>query len=77
MAIPDYQTVMLPLLGFLKDGKEHNIGEVVDALADEFNLAAKIKGDRFIFLRMTFPTARLKGLGRRINVKGAGGSCRK
>lgn len=39
MAIPDYQTVMLPLLRFLKDGKEHNIGEVVDSLANEFNLS--------------------------------------
>ena len=41
MAIPDYQTVMLPLLRFLKDAKEHSIGEVVDALADEFNLSAE------------------------------------
>jgi restriction system protein len=39
MAIPDYQTIMLPLLRFLKDGKEHNIGEVVDALAEEFDLS--------------------------------------
>jgi restriction system protein len=41
MAIPDYQTLMLPLLRFLKDGKEHNIGEVVDSLANEFNLSAE------------------------------------
>lgn len=39
MAIPDYQTVMLPLLRFLRDDKEHNIGEVVDALAEEFGLS--------------------------------------
>jgi restriction system protein len=39
MAIPDYQTLMLPLLQFLSDGQEHNIGEVVDALADEFALS--------------------------------------
>jgi len=39
MPIPDYQAVMLPLLRFLKDGKEHNIGEVVDSLAGEFNLS--------------------------------------
>ncbi len=39
MPIPDYQTVMLPLLRFLKDEKEHNLGEVVDALAVEFNLS--------------------------------------
>lgn len=41
MAIPDYQTVMLPLLRFLRDEKEHNIGEVVDELADEFSLSAE------------------------------------
>lgn len=41
MAIPDYQTIMLPLLQFLKDGKEHNIGEVVDSLADQFKLSTE------------------------------------
>ncbi|MDH4079901.1 MAG: restriction endonuclease [Nitrospira sp.] len=41
MAIPDYQTVMLPLLQFLKDGKEHNIGEVVNSLAAEFKLSTE------------------------------------
>jgi restriction system protein len=41
MAIPDYQTVMLPLLRFLRDEKEHNIGEVVEKLADEFSLSAE------------------------------------
>lgn len=40
MAIPDYQTLMLPLLHFLKDGKEHNIGQVVESLANEFDLTA-------------------------------------
>lgn len=39
MAIPDYQMIMLPLLRFLKDENEHNIGEGVDALAKEFNLS--------------------------------------
>ena len=32
---------MLPLLQFLKDGKEHNIGEVVDSLADQFKLSTE------------------------------------
>jgi restriction system protein len=41
MAIPDYQTVMLPLLRFLEDEREHNIGEVVDSLAEDFNLSAE------------------------------------
>jgi len=39
LAIPDYQTVMLPLLRLLKDGKEHYLGEVVSSLADEFKLS--------------------------------------
>jgi restriction system protein len=38
MAIPDYQTVMLPLLRFLRDGKEHSLGEAIDAIADQFQL---------------------------------------
>ncbi len=38
MAIPDYQTVMLPLLKFLADGVEHSLREAIDALADEFSL---------------------------------------
>jgi restriction system protein len=38
MAIPDYQTVMLPLLKFLADGGEHSLREAIDALADEFSL---------------------------------------
>jgi restriction system protein len=41
MAIPDYQTVMLPLLQILSDGNEHHIGEVVDSVADDFNLSAE------------------------------------
>ncbi len=38
MAIPDYQTVMLPLLRFAGDGQEHALRETVDALASEFRL---------------------------------------
>jgi restriction system protein len=39
MAIPDYQTVMLPLLDFVSDGKEHHIKKVREALAVHFNLS--------------------------------------
>lgn len=38
MAIPDYQTIMLPLLKFASDGKEHTLREAVDKLANEFKL---------------------------------------
>jgi restriction system protein len=40
MSIPDYQTIMLPILRFLSDENEHNIGQVVDAVAGEFGLSA-------------------------------------
>lgn len=38
MAIPDYQTCMLPLLEFFKDGEEHNSRETVEHLAHHFQL---------------------------------------
>jgi restriction system protein len=39
MAIPDYQTIMLPLLQFAGDGKEHTLRESVEKLADVFKLS--------------------------------------
>lgn len=39
MAIPDYQTVMLPLLQLAADGKEHRLRDVIDGLADDFGLS--------------------------------------
>ena len=39
MAIPDFQSTMLPLLQFAGDGKEHSLRESIDALADHFRLA--------------------------------------
>jgi restriction system protein len=38
MPIPDYQAIMLPLLRFAGDGKEHTMREALDALALEFKL---------------------------------------
>ena len=38
MAIPDYQTIMLPLMRLLNDGEEHYLRDVVQQMADEFNL---------------------------------------
>ena len=38
MAIPDFQSIMLPLLRFLIDRKEHSLRETIEALAEEFNL---------------------------------------
>lgn len=38
MAIPDYQTVMLPLLNSVSDGKEHRVKDAIGVLADQFGL---------------------------------------
>lgn len=39
MTTPDFQPLMLPLLSFLYDGKEHSFRESVEALADQFELS--------------------------------------
>lgn len=36
--IPDYQSIMLPLLKYMGDKKEHHIRDATEQLADEFNL---------------------------------------
>ncbi len=38
MAIPDFQSVMLPLLKFCSDNEEHKMKEAVDGLSKEFRL---------------------------------------
>jgi len=38
MSVPDFQTIMLPLLQFASDGEEHSIHEAVDELARHFSL---------------------------------------
>jgi restriction system protein len=39
MAIPDYESVMLPLLTFAGDNNEHSKRDTIDALADYFKLS--------------------------------------
>ena len=39
MAIPDFQSLMLPLLRQLADGAQHRAADVVAALAGEFRLS--------------------------------------
>lgn len=41
--IPDYQTLMLPLLKLLSDGKEHKYRDVIEKLASEFKLSEEEK----------------------------------
>lgn len=39
MAIPDFQSIMLPLLKLCADGQEHTNREAIDALAQNFSLS--------------------------------------
>ena len=43
MPIPDYQTIMLPLLQFFSDKKEHAIKEAIDHISKKFNLTEEEK----------------------------------
>jgi len=38
MAIPDYQSLMLPVLKIAADGNEHRTRETITSLADQFGL---------------------------------------
>jgi restriction system protein len=39
MAVPDFQTLMLPLLKLTGDGQQHTLAEAVERLGDEFQLS--------------------------------------
>src|SRR5262245_17594478 len=41
MAVPDFQSFMLPLLRLAADGEEHSLAEAVERLADEFQLSSE------------------------------------
>lgn len=43
MPIPDFQTIMLPLLKFAGDKKEHSIREAIEYIANAFNLSEEEK----------------------------------
>jgi len=43
MAIPDYQSIMLPLLKFAEDKKEHSVSEAIDYISKLFNLSDEEK----------------------------------
>src|SRR4051812_36679557 len=38
MAVPDFQTLMLPLLKLASDGQQHTVSETVEQLAQQFQL---------------------------------------
>jgi restriction system protein len=39
MAVPDYQSLMLPLLQFSADGEIHTLAQAVDVIADQYKLS--------------------------------------
>jgi restriction system protein len=43
--IPDYQTLMLPLLKLVADGKEYEFKKLIDVLATQFNLTEEEKSE--------------------------------
>jgi restriction system protein len=55
MSIPDYQSLMLPLLKHTSDGKEHSFPSIVDALASDYKLTDSERrellpsGSQFLF----------------------------
>lgn len=45
MPVPDFQTIMLPLLRFAADGIEHSMNEAREALAKEFVLTPEERAE--------------------------------
>ena len=45
MAIPDYQSIMLPLLRFATDGNEHSLREAIEGLSEQFGLTDAEKNE--------------------------------
>ena len=58
MAIPDFQTLLLPLLEFSADGQEHATVDAAEALASRFQLTdAERNGESFRGGRRLSPIA--------------------
>ena len=45
MAIPDFQTLMLPVLELLKDGKPVKLSEMVEIMSDKYNLTEEERNE--------------------------------
>ena len=67
MTIPDFQSLMLPLLTFLADGKEHTTKDTLNYLADQFQLTDEQRQEMLpsrnqtvFYNRVTWAKAHLK-----------------
>ena len=47
MTIPDYETIMLPVLKLAGDGNEHSLRDVTDHIINEFDLTEDEQKDTF------------------------------
>ena len=47
MTVPDYQTLMLPLLRLTQDGEDHKVSALVESLADVYDLSEEDRDKRF------------------------------
>jgi restriction system protein len=79
MSIPDFQSIMLPLLQYAGDGKEHSLREAIISLADIFNLSDEEKkellpsGQQAVFdNRVGWTRTHLKKAGLSIKSKSCG-----
>lgn len=70
MAIPDFQTLMLPLLNALADKQEHAMREVTSLLSDQFhlteddrNLSSAVSGQGVMYNRTAWAKTYLKRAG--------------
>jgi restriction system protein len=39
MAVPDFQSMLVPFLKVISDGREHTTKEIIEALANHFDLS--------------------------------------
>ena len=46
MGVPDFQTLMLPLVRLTADGADHRIADLADAMADVFQLSEADRDER-------------------------------
>jgi len=70
MAIPDYQTLMLPILKAISDKKEYKISDLYEKMSKEFNLSDEEResrlpsgGDTYIKNRVSWARTYLKKAG--------------
>jgi restriction system protein len=60
MTVPDYQTLMLPLLKFAADEKEHRVRDAVEYLSNEFHLSSEDRESLLPSGKQTFISSRVQ-----------------